>query len=107
MVNSFQLLTIFAKVSIPDICQGSEYVSNYQGKFILEMLLRYSDLLLQEKTLITQPAFTCSKLTIETLQQLWNMFKVKNKDTRTTPFAPCSSIPIVNFEQVNAGVTRN
>ena len=30
------------------------------------------------------------------------MFKVDNKDTRTTPMA-CSSAFIVNFEQVNAG----
>ena len=28
------------------------------------------------------------------------MFKVNNKDTKTTP--PCSSVSIVNFEQVNA-----
>ena len=32
------------------------------------------------------------------------MFKVNNKDTRTTPyFTPCSSVSIVNFEQVDAG----
>ena len=35
------------------------------------------------------------------------MFKVNNKDTRTTPlqthFIPCSSVSIVNSEQVNAG----
>ena len=30
------------------------------------------------------------------------MFKVNNKDTRTY-FTPCSSVSIVNFEQVNAG----
>ena len=33
------------------------------------------------------------------------MFKVNNKDTRTTPmayFTPCSSVSIVNFEQVTA-----
>ena len=30
------------------------------------------------------------------------MFKVNNKDTRTY-FTPCSSVPIVNFEHVNAG----
>ena len=29
------------------------------------------------------------------------MFKVNNKYTRTSP--PCSSVSIVNFEQVNAG----
>ena len=37
------------------------------------------------------------------------MLKVNNKDTRTMPLAyktyltPCSSVSIVNFEQVNAG----
>ena len=32
------------------------------------------------------------------------MFKVNNKDTRTTPyFTPCFSVSIVNFEQVDAG----
>ena len=32
------------------------------------------------------------------------MFKVNNKDTRTTPcFTPCYSVSIVNFEQVIAG----
>ena len=37
------------------------------------------------------------------------MFKVSNKDARTTPvasvayFTPCSSVSIANFEQVNAG----
>ena len=47
---------------------------------------------------------------------MWNMFRV-NKDTRTTPMAsfsclycelwtystPCSSVSVVNFEQVNYG----
>ena len=28
------------------------------------------------------------------------MFKVNNKDTRTTPFTPCSSVSIVNFKHV-------
>ena len=31
------------------------------------------------------------------------MFKVNNKDTRTTPMAPCSSVSIVDFKHVNAG----
>ena len=31
-----------------------------------------------------QPAFTYSKLTIETLEQRRKLFKVNNKDTRTT-----------------------
>ena len=34
----------------------------------------------------SQPAFTCSKLAIET-HKVWNMFKVNNKDTRTTTMA--------------------
>ena len=39
--------------------------------------------------IFTQPAFTCSKLTKkETLKYtVWNMFRVNNKDTRTTPMA--------------------
>ena len=28
------------------------------------------------------------------------MFKVNNKETRTTPLAICSNVPIVNFQQV-------
>ena len=39
------------------------------------------------KSEITQPAFTCSKLTIEILEQGVNMFKVNNKYTRTSPLA--------------------
>ena len=46
---------------------------------------------------LTQPAFTCSKLTIKTLQKMRNMFKVNNKDTRTTPFW-CL---IVNFGHIS------
>ena len=39
------------------------------------------------KVSITQPAITCSKLTIETLEQGVKLFKVNIKDTRTTPLA--------------------
>ena len=41
------------------------------------------------------------------------MFEVNDKDTRTPPLAtppfgtPCSSVSIVNFEQVNANRERN
>ena len=38
-------------------------------------------------TKLAQPAFTCSKLTIETVEQGVNTFKVNNKDTGTTPMA--------------------
>ena len=51
---------------------------------------------------------------------MWNLSKVNNKDTRTTPmpsfwclycklstyFTPCSNVSIVNFEQVNADWER-
>ena len=36
---------------------------------------------------MTQSAITCSKLTIETLEQGVKYVKVNNKDTRTTPIA--------------------
>ena len=46
----------------------------------------------------SQPAFTCSKLTIETLEKgVKNMFKVN------IFFTPFSSVSIVNFEHVIAG----
>ena len=35
----------------------------------------------------TPPAFTCSKITIEILEQGVKLFKFNNKDTRTTPLA--------------------
>ena len=38
---------------------------------------------IMESIEVTQPAVTCSKLTIETLEQGVIMFKVNNKDTRT------------------------
>ena len=44
--DNFQPLTIFAKPSNLYVCQGPEYASA-----------------------VTQPAFTCSKLTTETLEQ--------------------------------------
>ena len=44
----------------------------------------------ENTTLQTQPAITCSKLTIETLEQ-------------GTYFTPCSSVSIVDFEQVHTG----
>ena len=32
-----------------------------------------------------------------------HMVKVDNRNTRTRYFTPCSSVSIVNFEQLNAG----
>ena len=49
---------------------------------------------------MSQQAITCSKLTIETLEQGRNMLKSNNKDTRTTPWRR-SGIFIVSFEQIS------
>ena len=43
----------------------------------------------------TQPAITCSKLTIETLEQGVNLEHIY--------FTPCTSFSIFNFEKKNAG----
>ena len=65
---------------------------------------------------LSQLAFTCSKLAIETVEQgVKDMFKINIKDSRTTPgvvlvslmltlniFHTFSSVSIVNFELVNA-----
>ena len=37
------------------------------------------------RNVLTQPAFTCSKLTIKTVDKVGNMLKVYNKGTRMTP----------------------
>ena len=47
--------------------------------------------------LVTQPAFTCSKLTIETLEQRFIIVNFEHISHL------CSSVSIVNFEQVIAG----
>ena len=44
-----------------------------------------------------QSAITCSKLTIETLEQGRNMFKVNNRDTRTMPVASSVSHLVLVF----------
>ena len=62
----------------------------------------------------TQPAITCSKLTVETTRTRSRTCKVNSKDTtrtrryqcRSGSVTPCSIVSIVNFEQVNAGWER-
>ena len=51
----------------------------------------------------TQWAFTCSKLTMETLEQ---GVKYVYLLTLNIYFTPCSSVSIVNFEQVLADWVR-
>ena len=56
-------------------------------------------------SLWTQAAFICSKLTIETLEQDVNMFKVNKKDTTLlltlNIFHNLFGVSVVNFKQVN------
>ena len=47
---------------------------------------------------VTQPAITCSKLTIETPEKGGNMFKVNNNHTRMTAMALFLCLYVVNFE---------
>ena len=61
-----------------DVCNGNTHHSNVNADGI-------------------QSAITCSKLTIETLDQGVKYVKL------TTSFTSCSSVSIVNFEQVNSG----
>ena len=64
-----------------------------------------------------QPVFTCWNSTMETQEQYGNMFKVNNKDARTTSmtsflclycylwtyFTRCFGVSYIDFELVNAG----
>ena len=58
-------------------------------------------LLWKQNKIQTQPSITYSKLTMETLEQVWNMFKVNNEDTRSTPLAYRSGVFIVNLEHIS------
>ena len=61
-----------------DVCNGNTHHSNVNADGI-------------------QSAITCSKLTVETLDQGVKYVKL------TTSFTSCSSVSIVNFELVNSG----
>ena len=78
-------------------------------------LLFFSKDILHVRKRGTQPEFTCLKFTIKTPEYVSNMFKVNNKDTKTTLLASFwwlllalnifhtySSVSIVNFEHVIA-----
>ena len=53
------------------------------------------------EVLISQPTFTCSKSTIETLEYNVKYVQVNNKDTGMTLMG--SNVSIVDFEQVFFG----
>ena len=69
----------------------------------------------------TQPTFTCPRLTMKHQNNMQNLFKVNNEDTRMTSltsiwccyfwlwtdFTHCSGVSIVDFEQVHADWVSN
>ena len=81
--------------------------------------LSYRDLILlgTDKYPITQPTLFAESQEWKHKNNVWNMFKVNNKETRTMSmtsfwflycllwiyFTHCSSVSIVDFEQVNVG----
>ena len=74
IVNVFQVLTLFSKSSTKDVWQGSQS---------------------------TQPAFTCLKLTVETLQrecEICSMLTIKTPERRHWRR---SGVFIVNFEHIS------
>ena len=62
------------------------FLRNTSGRLLLSIILtaKYERIWKKIMKDISQFTFTCSKLTIETVEKVWNMFKVNNKDTRTT-----------------------
>ena len=46
------------------------------------VLNRIIDLKIQSAECMTQITFTCSKSTIETIEKIWNMFKVNNENIK-------------------------
>ena len=88
-------------VSIVDFEQGNvcfcanfDYDKQLPGKKF-RFTKNYQTLILQ-----TQPAFTCLKSTLKPLKSnVLNLFKVHNKDTKTTSNASIKCL--VNFEQIS------
>ena len=74
--------------------QTQTRISNYGILLSARLFSKETCLYHWRLTKMSQQAITCSKLTIETLEQGWNAFNVNNKDTRTTPMAPMVSLLI-------------
>ena len=76
---------------------------NQQSFFLYRLYFQTITLeILRSQKIRTQVTFNCSNLRIKTLEKSGNMFKVNNKNTRTTSyFTPVSSAIIADFEQVN------
>ena len=72
------LPTISSRVSIVDLEQVSVYCVT---KFLVPLFLR------DYQSNTSQSAFICSRLTIETLDQVWNIVQVNNNETKTMPLA--------------------
>ena len=76
-------------------CAGVSFFNKVAGLRHLVIIFLFS-LMRQSMLYLSQPEFLFSKLQIETLKKVWNMFKVNNKDAKTTPiysgpkFVPCN-----------------
>ena len=55
----------------------------------------------------TQPTTACSRPTTEKLEKMWNVFKVNNKNTRTTSMVLFWCLICVNFEHISHLVFKN
>ena len=79
----------------------------HSGVFIITKLHVYGYRFDKTSLRLTQLTFTCSKSTIKIFKKVQNMFKVNNRNTRTTPltsfwrFAAFPKVSIVDFKQVN------
>ena len=60
-------------VTLPNLTQKNTLVGDFLEFAVIFLI----------PAVLVQLIFTCSKLTIETLKKVWNMFKVNNKITRT------------------------
>ena len=60
-------------VTLPNLTQKNTLVGDFLELAVIFLI----------PAVLVQLIFTCSKLTIETLKKVWNMFKVNNKITRT------------------------
>ena len=83
-------------------------VSRWNTEFFLFRISPHSDWIWRDTEYLSTLETQCPdrhaniyllKVAIKTLEKVWNMFKVNNKDTRTVN--ECSYVFIVNFEHIS------
>ena len=74
-------------VTLPNLTQKNTLVGDFLELAVIFLI----------PAVLVQLIFTCSKLTIETLKKVWNMFKVNNKITRTMSLMSLLLILIQTF----------